>query len=112
MPPFLAQGMCSGIRDSHNLAWKLDLVLAGRADDALLDTYQREREPHVRFITEKAIEYGRVQTVRDPIKARERDERLLAQRRAHQEPEKLRYPGLRAASSLGAVSSFRRDACA
>jgi 2-polyprenyl-6-methoxyphenol hydroxylase-like FAD-dependent oxidoreductase len=95
MPPFLAQGMCSGIRDSHNLAWKLDLVLAGRADDALLDTYQPEREPHVRFITEKAIEYGRVQTVRDPVKARERDDRLLAQRRAHQGPEKLRYPGLR-----------------
>jgi 2-polyprenyl-6-methoxyphenol hydroxylase-like FAD-dependent oxidoreductase len=95
MPPFLAQGMCSGIRDSHNLAWKLDLVLAGRADDALLDTYQPEREPHVRFITEKAIELGRVQTMRDPVKARERDERLFAQRRAHQGPAKLRYPGLR-----------------
>ncbi len=95
MPPFLAQGMCSGIRDSHNLAWKLDLVLAGRADDALLDTYQPEREPHVRFITEKAIELGRVQTMRDPVKARERDERLFAKRRAHQGPEKLRYPGLK-----------------
>ena len=94
MPPFLAQGMCSGIRDSHNLAWKLDLVLAGRADDALLDTYQPEREPHVRFITEKAIELGRVQTMRDPVKARERDERLFAQRRAHRGPEQLRYPGL------------------
>jgi len=94
MPPFLAQGMCSGIRDSHNLAWKLALVLAGKADDALLDTYQAEREPHVRFITEKAIELGRVQTMRDPIQARERDERLLARRRANQGPDKLRYPGL------------------
>lgn len=94
MPPFLAQGMCSGIRDSHNLAWKLDLVLTGCADDGLLDTYQAEREPHVRFITEKAIELGRLQTLRDPVKARERDERLLAQRRAHQAPAKLRYPGL------------------
>ena len=94
MPPFLAQGMCSGIRDSHNLAWKLDLVLTGRADDALLDTYQPEREPHVRFITEKAIELGRVQTLRDPAQARARDERLLAQRRMQQAPEKLRYPGI------------------
>lgn len=94
MPPFLAQGMCSGIRDSHNLAWKLDLILSGRADAALLDTYQEEREPHVRFITERAIELGRVQTTRDPAKAQERDERLLAQRRAKREPEKLRFPPL------------------
>ncbi|MFT8246670.1 bifunctional 3-(3-hydroxy-phenyl)propionate/3-hydroxycinnamic acid hydroxylase [Roseomonas sp. BN140053] len=95
MPPFLAQGMCSGIRDGHNLAWKLDLLLTGRAEDSLLDTYQPEREPHVRFITEKAIELGRVQTIRDPARARERDERLLAQRRAKQAPEKIRFPPLR-----------------
>ena len=96
MPPFLAQGMCSGIRDSHNLAWKLDLVLRGYADAAILDTYQPEREPHVRFITEKAIELGRVQTLRDPEQASVRDARMLAQRRAHHEPEKLQFPGLAA----------------
>ena len=95
MPPFLAQGMCSGVRDSHNLAWKLDLILRGLADMSLLDTYQSEREPHVRFITEKAIELGRVQTLRDPYKARERDERLLAQRRANEKPEKIRLPALK-----------------
>ncbi len=94
MPPFLGQGMCSGIRDGHNLAWKLDLVLTGRANEALLDTYQVEREPHVRFITEKAIELGRIQTLRDPVKARQRDERFLALRRAHQSPDKVRLPGL------------------
>lgn len=94
MPPFLAQGMCSGIRDSHNLAWKLDLALTGRAGAELLDTYQAEREPHVRFITEKAIELGRVQTLRDPAAARARDERLIAQRIAHGKREKLRFPGL------------------
>jgi 2-polyprenyl-6-methoxyphenol hydroxylase-like FAD-dependent oxidoreductase len=94
MPPFLAQGMCSGIRDSHNLAWKLDLVLAGQADEALLDTYQVEREPHVRFIIEKAIELGRVQTLRDPEAARARDQRLRALRAARQAPEKLQLPGL------------------
>ena len=96
MPPFLAQGMCSGIRDSHNLAWKLDLVLTGRADDAILDSYQLEREPHVRFITEKAIELGRVQTLRDPEAARARDERLIGLRREHRAPEKLVYPALSA----------------
>jgi FAD binding domain-containing protein len=106
MPPFLAQGMCSGIRDAHNLAWKLDLVLDGRAGDALLDTYQVEREPHVRFITEKAIELGQVQTMRDPVKARERDERLFAKRRAHQGPEKLRYPGLKGGLVTGSGEFF------
>ena len=94
MPPFLAQGMCSGMRDAHNIAWKLDLVLSGRAGEEILDSYQPEREPHVRFITEKAIELGRVQTLRDPEKARERDERFLAMRAENKAPEKLRYPAL------------------
>jgi 2-polyprenyl-6-methoxyphenol hydroxylase-like FAD-dependent oxidoreductase len=94
MPPFLAQGMCSGIRDSHNLAWKLDLILRELADPVILDTYQPEREPHVRFITERAIELGRVQTLRDPEAARARDARMLAARDGLREPEKIVYPGL------------------
>ncbi|MTD58933.1 bifunctional 3-(3-hydroxy-phenyl)propionate/3-hydroxycinnamic acid hydroxylase [Amycolatopsis sp. RM579] len=93
MPPFLAQGMVSGIRDARNLAWKLDLVLSGHSAE-LLDSYQPEREPHVRFITEKAVELGRVQTMRDKDEARLRDERMIAARKANQKPDKLRYPGL------------------
>jgi 2-polyprenyl-6-methoxyphenol hydroxylase-like FAD-dependent oxidoreductase len=92
MPPFLAQGMCSGMRDSHNLAWKLDLILNARADAKILDTYQPEREPHVRFITEKAIELGRVQTLRDPVAARARDRRMLALKASQRVPERLAFP--------------------
>ncbi|MFD7004728.1 bifunctional 3-(3-hydroxy-phenyl)propionate/3-hydroxycinnamic acid hydroxylase [Rhodococcus jostii] len=93
MPPFLAQGMVSGIRDARNLAWKLDMVLAGHPD-SLLDTYQAEREPHVRYITEKAIELGRVQTMRDTALAAQRDAQMIAARKANQKPDKLRYPAL------------------
>lgn len=93
MPPFLAQGMVSGIRDARNLSWKLGLVLDGYPE-SLLDTYQAERSPHVRFITERAVELGRVQTMRDETQARERDRTMLAARAANEAPDKLVYPGL------------------
>ncbi len=55
MPPMLGQGMCSGIRDAVNLAWKLSAVVSGTGRDALLDTYQSERLPAVRpYIVESA----------------------------------------------------------
>ncbi len=41
--PVGGQGMNTGIGDAINLAWKLEAVLAGRAKDALLDTYEAER---------------------------------------------------------------------
>ena len=42
--PFGARGANSGVQDTDNLAWKLDLVLRGVAPRALLDTYGPERE--------------------------------------------------------------------
>jgi len=47
MPPFGGQGMNSGLRDAHNLCWKLQMVLKGKASPNLLATYQQERAPHV-----------------------------------------------------------------
>jgi 2-polyprenyl-6-methoxyphenol hydroxylase-like FAD-dependent oxidoreductase len=44
-PPSGGYGMNSGIQDAHNLAWKLDLVLKGRASERLLDSYDLERRP-------------------------------------------------------------------
>ena len=41
--PFGARGANSGVQDADNLAWKLRLVLAGKAPDALLETYDSER---------------------------------------------------------------------
>jgi 2-polyprenyl-6-methoxyphenol hydroxylase-like FAD-dependent oxidoreductase len=74
MPPFMGQGMCSGMRDAKNLAWKLDLVLSGLASDQLLDTYQAERAPHVRDWTTISIESGKIPCIIDPDEARRRDE--------------------------------------
>ena len=57
-PPFLGQGMCAGIRDAGNLAWKLAMVLQEGAPDALLDSYEQERKPHVRTLVATAKEFG------------------------------------------------------
>lgn len=78
-PPFMAQGMCQGIRDAANLAWKLVLVLSGRAGDGLLDSYEAERRPHVRATTETAKALGRIICERDPERATERDARMRAE---------------------------------
>ncbi|MEM9577134.1 MAG: FAD-dependent oxidoreductase [Pseudomonadota bacterium] len=42
--PFGARGANSGLQDAENLAWKLDLIVKGLADEALLQSYATERE--------------------------------------------------------------------
>lgn len=81
MPPFAGQGMCSGFRDAANLAWKLDLVLAGHAGDALLDTYEAERREHVQHAILMSVNLGRVICQTDPAAAADRDAAMLANRR-------------------------------
>ncbi|UUU29306.1 bifunctional 3-(3-hydroxy-phenyl)propionate/3-hydroxycinnamic acid hydroxylase [Streptomyces sp. CA-210063] len=78
MPPYLGQGACSGIRDATNLAWKLHLVLGGQAPDALLDTYESERRPHVTALTHAAIGLGKVANTHDPEAAAARDAAFFA----------------------------------
>jgi 3-(3-hydroxy-phenyl)propionate hydroxylase len=60
MPPFLGQGLCSGIRDAANLAWKLRLVADGTARDGLLDTYGAERLPHAAGVVAHAVDTGKL----------------------------------------------------
>jgi 3-(3-hydroxy-phenyl)propionate hydroxylase len=61
-PPFVGQGLGLGLRDVHQLAWKLAAVLAGEAADELLDSYQAERESHARALIGVAQLLGRLMT--------------------------------------------------
>ena len=82
MPPFLGQGMNSGLRDAANLAWKISMVIRGEAEEAILDTYELERSPHVARIIAAAIDYGRLTCTIDPQAAAERDRRWREDRRS------------------------------
>ena len=86
-PPFLGQGMCAAVRDAANLAWKLAAVLRGQAGDALLDSYESERAPHVRAFIELAVKLGGVIQTTDPEAARARDAKFQAG-----QPEIFEYP--------------------
>jgi 3-(3-hydroxy-phenyl)propionate hydroxylase len=109
MPPFAGQGLCSGMRDAANLAWKLSAVLSG-APSALLDTYQPEREPHVRAIISLAITMGRTVCMIDPDAARSRDAQMLAARTNPSPNGGLNFPPFEAgcivAGRSGAGSYF------
>lgn len=59
-PPFAGQGMNSGIRDAHNLSWKLAAVLDGRIGPGLLGSYEQERRDHIWQMVHLALRMGRV----------------------------------------------------
>jgi 3-(3-hydroxy-phenyl)propionate hydroxylase len=77
MPPFAGQGFSSGARDAGNLAWKLAAVLDG-APDALIDTYEQERRPHVRAMQRLANLMAGFVQARTPGRVRLRDAYLRA----------------------------------
>ena len=85
MPPFRGQGLCAGLADAANLAWKLASAVAAdnesqktssfrrAALDTLLDSYQLERHAHVNAVTKLAVNMGRLIDVRSRPLAAMRD---------------------------------------
>ncbi len=57
-PPFIGQGMGAGLRDAANLAWKIAGVHNGTLSADVLDTYERERQPHTRHMIRLALGVG------------------------------------------------------
>jgi 2-polyprenyl-6-methoxyphenol hydroxylase-like FAD-dependent oxidoreductase len=76
MPPFLGQGLNSGIRDAANLSWRLALVASGTAPQTLLDDYAAERGGQVEKIVRKSVRLGAIICETDPEEAARRDEAL------------------------------------
>ncbi|MFY0610178.1 MAG: bifunctional 3-(3-hydroxy-phenyl)propionate/3-hydroxycinnamic acid hydroxylase [Hyphomicrobiaceae bacterium] len=70
-PPFMGQGLCAGMRDAANLAWKLAHCVRHGIDDEMLDSYQSERHAHVRAYVETALKLGRLINQDDPKQALE-----------------------------------------
>jgi len=58
MPPFMGQGMCAGIRDVSNLAWKISHCLINKHNEKLLNTYQSERFSNVKEYIETTMRMG------------------------------------------------------
>jgi 2-polyprenyl-6-methoxyphenol hydroxylase-like FAD-dependent oxidoreductase len=100
--PLGGQGMNTGIGDSENLAWKLALVINGRADDSLLDTYEAERRPIANDVLESTSGLTQIvvgesriaRLVRDriavPLMNRDWVQRLIA-KKASQLPVSYRH---------------------
>lgn len=76
--PAGAQGLNTGIGDAYNLGWKLGQVLAG-APDALLDTYETERQPIAAAVLGLSTEKYQAMTKLDPksVKRGKEEKQLL-----------------------------------
>lgn len=77
MPPFLGQGLCSGMRDALSVFLRLDLVLRGVTSPSIFESYEQERKCHVTAVIERAVALGKVVCITDPIQAAQRDEAIL-----------------------------------
>ena len=68
-PPFAGQGMNSGVRDAHNLGWKLVHAVRGDLGAGVLDTYEQERKPHAWALIQMAVRMGHVMMPRSRTNA-------------------------------------------
>lgn len=66
-PPFAGQGMNSGLRDAHNLAWKLDEALRLADPEPVLESYEIERKPHAWEMIKLALTMGKVMIPSSPL---------------------------------------------
>jgi 3-(3-hydroxy-phenyl)propionate hydroxylase len=105
-PPFLGQGLCAGIRDAANLAWKLEAVVRRRASDALLDTYESERRPHVSVFIKMAVRLGHIIQTLDPEEARLRDETFRNNPEVFNPPSPALGPGLHVGAHAAVGTCF------
>lgn len=72
-PPFAGQGLSAGLRDAHNVAWKLAAVVNERASPALLGSYEHERRPDARRMLLVALTLGQLIQTRRPALSAARD---------------------------------------
>lgn len=73
MPPFMGQGMNSGMRDVENLLWKLSGVISRKYNPNILKSYESERKYHAEKIIKASIAMGNIIMTPSPLKAFFRD---------------------------------------
>jgi 2-polyprenyl-6-methoxyphenol hydroxylase-like FAD-dependent oxidoreductase len=78
MPPFAGEGMCAGFRDAVALSWRLNAIVEGKLDDAVLDSYESERIHHAKHYIDFSQQLGNIICITDEKEAAERDRSMKA----------------------------------
>jgi 3-(3-hydroxy-phenyl)propionate hydroxylase len=76
-PPFMGQGMSSGVRDAANLVWKLAMVIDGEASPRLLESYEHECRHHFEGVLERTLWVGGLYSELDPALSAQRRSAIL-----------------------------------
>ncbi len=79
MPPFAGEGMCAGLRDAVALSWRLAAILDGTLGMEVLESYESERIEHAKHYIQFSRDLGDIICIADPVKAAERDARMMAE---------------------------------